>query len=165
MTSTNMLLPLLAVPGAVLRRNQRRQQFIAKVDRGPGQTTQHPTVEGNPGPCDANGPSLRLSTSILKKFARNWDASVSTTMPGRPVNNWTAKASYRAVGETWVVSISTGVMNGMPYIGHGLDGYDTNKKKFVSTWVDSMGTELMLMEGTHDASKNSTSVSGETHDR
>jgi len=99
----------------------------------------------------------------LKKLLGNWDASVSTTMPA-DCDNWTAKASYRAAAKRGSWSDFNGVMNGMPYIATGRR-LMTRTRKIVSTWVDSMGTELMLMEGTHDASKNSTSVSGETHDK
>src|SRR4029077_2317895 len=34
--------------------------------------------------------------------------------------------------------------------GHGIEGYDNVKKKFVGTWVDSMGTGIMFSEGTYD---------------
>jgi len=44
------------------------------------------------------------------------------------------------------------------------DGYDTLKKKYVSTWVDSMSTELLSMEGTHDAATRTTTMSCEGHE-
>ena len=34
--------------------------------------------------------------------------------------------------------------------GMGTDGYDNVKKKFVGSWVDNMGTGIMMSEGTYD---------------
>jgi hypothetical protein len=36
----------------------------------------------------------------------------------------------------------------MPFQGMGILGYDNFKKKYVSTWLDSMSTAIMTMEGT-----------------
>ena len=49
----------------------------------------------------------------------------------------------------------TGSMMGQPYSGVGTTGYDNLRKKYVSTWIDSMGTGVFLMEGT-------ASVGGQT---
>ena len=38
-----------------------------------------------------------------------------------------------------------GTMMGQPFSGIGVTGFDNYKKKFVSTWVDSMGTAIMTM--------------------
>ena len=36
---------------------------------------------------------------------------------------------------------------GSPFQGVGIDGYDTVKQAYVSIWVDSMSTGVMVMEG------------------
>lgn len=41
-------------------------------------------------------------------------------------------------------------MQWMPFTGASLEGYDNAKKKFISTWADSMGTGIMMSEGTYD---------------
>jgi Protein of unknown function (DUF1579) len=38
----------------------------------------------------------------------------------------------------------------MTFVGHGIDGYDNVKKKFVGSWIDNMGTGIMIAEGTYD---------------
>lgn len=40
---------------------------------------------------------------------------------------------------------------GMPFQGFGITGYDNIKKAFVGTWIDSMGTSIMLTKGTVDS--------------
>lgn len=47
-------------------------------------------------------------------------------------------------------STHSGEMMGMPFTGEGLVAYDNSKKKFVSTWIDSMGSGIMHMEGQVD---------------
>jgi len=45
----------------------------------------------------------------------------------------------------------------VPFHGLAMEGYDNMKKKFVSSWVDNMGTGIEFFEGTYDpASKSFT---------
>jgi hypothetical protein len=44
-----------------------------------------------------------------------------------------------------------GKMKDMNFHGMSLDGYDNVKQKFVSSWIDNMGTMIMMSEGTYDA--------------
>jgi hypothetical protein len=44
-----------------------------------------------------------------------------------------------------------GKMMEMNFQGMSMDGYDNVKQKFVSGWVDNMGTGIMMMDGTYDA--------------
>ncbi|MEP6956843.1 MAG: DUF1579 domain-containing protein [Chthoniobacterales bacterium] len=50
-----------------------------------------------------------------------------------------------------------GKMQDFDFAGTSFEGYDNVKKKFVSTWVDNMGTGILMSEGTYDpASKTFT---------
>lgn len=44
----------------------------------------------------------------------------------------------------------SGDMMGQPYTGIGILGYNNYTKKYVSTWMDSMGTGIFYMEGKAD---------------
>ena len=54
-----------------------------------------------------------------------------------------------------------GKMKDMNFKGMSMDAYDNVKKKFVSGWVDNMGTGIMITEGTYDASTKSITYTGE----
>ncbi len=41
-----------------------------------------------------------------------------------------------------------GSMMGQPFSGIGIDGYDNVTKKYVTAWIDTMGTGIFIMEGT-----------------
>ena len=59
---------------------------------------------------------------------------------------------------------STGEMMGMPFHGLGVTGYDNVTKKFVSTWMDNMGTGIMMSEGTADAAGKVITFTGSMAD-
>lgn len=61
-------------------------------------------------------------------------------------------------------SVHKGEMMGMPFEGHGTLGYDNMKKMFVSTWVDNMGSGIMLMEGTYDDASKTLTLTGKWDD-
>src|SRR5262249_23383471 len=44
----------------------------------------------------------------------------------------------------------TGKMKDMQFKGMGVEGYDNVKKKFVSSWIDNMGTGIQFSDGTYD---------------
>jgi hypothetical protein len=53
-----------------------------------------------------------------------------------------------------------GKMKDMQFKGMAVEGYDNAKKKFVSSWIDNMGTGIQFSEGTYDpASKTLTFAS------
>jgi hypothetical protein len=54
-----------------------------------------------------------------------------------------------------------GKMTEMNFKGMSMDGYDNVKKKFVSGWVDNMGTGIMVIEGTYDAATKTFTYTGD----
>jgi hypothetical protein len=89
---------------------------------------------------------------ILKSDVGTWDATVESYMPGAPTP-MTSKGTETntLVGGLWLVTDFKADMMGMPFQGHGITGYDANKKKYVGSWVDTMSSGLGLSESTYDA--------------
>ena len=54
-----------------------------------------------------------------------------------------------------------GKKKSLTFKGHGLEAYDNVKKKFVGTWVDNMGTGIMMSEGDYDAATKTFTYTGE----
>jgi len=48
-----------------------------------------------------------------------------------------------------------GKMMDVEFKGMSTEGFDNSKKKFVSSWIDNMGTGIMSLEGTYDADSKS----------
>ena len=60
--------------------------------------------------------------------------------------------TVEACGGMWFVTTMDTNMAGMPFQGKGLDGYDPEKKKYISVWVDSFTAAPMIFEGEYDKS-------------
>jgi hypothetical protein len=53
-----------------------------------------------------------------------------------------------------------GKMMGMDFEGRSLIGYDNAKKKFVCSWIDNMGTGIMVTEGVYNEADKSLEMKG-----
>jgi hypothetical protein len=54
-----------------------------------------------------------------------------------------------------------GKMKDMNFKGMSLDAYDNVKKKFVSSWIDNMGTGIMMLDGTYDTATRTFTYAGD----
>jgi hypothetical protein len=103
--------------------------------------------EGMP-PLPKPGPEHQL----LNQDVGTWDATVEMFEPGKPPSTSKGVEVVSAVeGGLWTISDFKSTMMGQPFHGHGTNGYDPHKKKYVFTWVDSMSTGVILGEATYDA--------------
>jgi hypothetical protein len=68
------------------------------------------------------------------------------------------------LGDLWLVTDFKSEMMGQPFQGHGIAGYDPARKKYVSTWTDSMSTTLGMMDSTYDAATRTMTGSMEAPD-
>ncbi|MDA0658753.1 MAG: DUF1579 domain-containing protein [Planctomycetota bacterium] len=95
--------------------------------------------------------------AILRELEGTWDAVVK--MEGHESK---ATATYKMdLGGLWLISNFQGNFGGAPYQGHGIDGYDQARKKYVSYWFDSMTSAAMAFDGDYDASTKTLTMSGE----
>jgi hypothetical protein len=101
----------------------------------------------------------------LEPYAGRWSMKVRMFQPGQPMNESDATSEAKWVMEQrYLTDETSGNFMGMPFKGMGLSGYDNLKKKYVSTWVDNMGTGIMLSEGTYDAAKKTFTYRSEMPD-
>lgn len=86
----------------------------------------------------------------LKKLAGNWDLVVKWTMdPSMPAQEAKSSAVVTTLMDgRYCQEQATGEMMGRPFSGMGITGYDNILKKYVSVWIDNMGTGIMKSEGT-----------------
>lgn len=54
-----------------------------------------------------------------------------------------------------------GKLQNVAFKGMGIEGYDNVKKKFVASWIDSMGTGIEFSEGTYDPATKSFTYTSE----
>jgi hypothetical protein len=91
---------------------------------------------------------------LLKKLAGEWDAKVKFQMdPSQPMQESQSSSTVKMLMDgRYCQEVASGQMMGAPFSGMGVTGYDNVLGKYVSTWIDNMGTGIMASQGTVDAS-------------
>ena len=95
---------------------------------------------------------------MLKKMVGTWD----TTMKFGGMESKGTTTYKMELGGLWLSGAMEIDLGGMKFQGKGMDTYDAAKKKYISVWFDSMGTQPMLMEGTYDKDKKTLTLSGDS---
>jgi hypothetical protein len=86
---------------------------------------------------------LKATEGRWKTVTKVWAA------PGAPVQESKGTAVHKMVMGGRYIDVSyKGDFFGQPFEGSGRAGYDRYQKKYVDTWGDSMGTMIMVSEGT-----------------
>lgn len=67
------------------------------------------------------------------------------------------------MGGRYLEESYSGEMMGMPFEGRNLIGYDNDKKKYHSYWIDNMGTAGTFMEGDYDAKAKTFKFTGKMY--
>ncbi len=103
---------------------------------------------------------------MLATSVGTWDTTVkSWWQPGAPPMESKGTAENRMImGGRFLEGRFTGTMMDMPFEGLGYTGYDNYKKKYVSTWMDNMGTGVMTSMGSGDPSGKTMTFTGEMDD-
>jgi Protein of unknown function (DUF1579) len=92
---------------------------------------------------------------VLKRDVGTWDATVEI-VPGPGMSPITASGveTNTLFAGRWLLTEYTSEMMGQPFEGHGMSGWDSQKKVYVSTWADTMATGISRGEATFDAATN-----------
>ena len=120
----------------------------------------------NQEPQDAASaaPKPGAEHEILRKDAGNWNANVKIwmdpnappmEMPATESNHWTCN-------DLWMVT-EFNTPDGS-FSGRGIGGWDSEKKRYVSAWVDSSSMHLTTMVGTYDKNTKIITFTGEAPD-
>lgn len=102
------------------------------------------------------------SHKAMAKYDGNWTGEVTMwpAMDAPPSTSTSKMVNKMIMGGRYQMSSFNGSFMGMPFEGMGITGYDNYKKKYVSTWIDNMGTGIMNMEGNWDEATKSINFTG-----
>jgi len=134
---------------------------------------------GQPNPQEMMKQMIELSKlnenhKLLASMDGNWNYTIKFWMnpdPNAPPQQSKGNATRKSImgGRYSVMDVSgkmemrgeDGKMKDMQFKGMGVEGYDNVKKKFVGTWVDNMGTGMMMSEGDYDPANKTFTYTGE----
>lgn len=86
----------------------------------------------------------------MSTLVGTWDIAMTNYMDpsGKPTEQ-KATATFKSLMDgRYIVEEIDGNIMGQPFHGMGTYGYDNGMKKYVSTWIDNMGTGIMTGTGT-----------------
>jgi hypothetical protein len=101
---------------------------------------------------------------MLAKSAGTWTGQTTMWMANGapPQNTSTTTVTKTLYNGLYVQSTHTGNMMGMPFEGMSIMGYDNMKKEYFSTWIDNMGSAVLVMTGQWNSATKKLSLSGNT---
>ena len=87
---------------------------------------------------------------LFASLVGSWTTQTKEWMePGKPPSESAGTAEMKMLLDgRFLYQEFNGTMMGQPFAGIGIDAYDNMTKKYVTAWMDSMGTGIFTMQGT-----------------
>ena len=104
--------------------------------------------------------------SMLAKDDGMWTEEITMWMtPGAPPMKTKSTATNSMIlGGRYQQSVHKGTFDGNPFEGISTVAFDNARKVYISTWIDNMGTGIMIMEGNYNPKTKIISMSGKQVD-
>jgi len=95
-----------------------------------------------------------------------WEAEVSQWLdPAAPPTKSKATDVVKmSMNGLYQIADFSSNMMGMPMTGQSTLGYDNAKKKFVLSWIDNLGSGIVVMSGTYDEATKTLELKGKQTD-
>lgn len=98
---------------------------------------------------------------LMASWDGNWQGAVSMWMPGSPEQKSTSNTVNKMVfNGLYQESTHSGDMMGMPFNGKSTLAYDNHAQQFVNTWIDNMGSGIMVLKGPWDEATKTITLKG-----
>lgn len=110
-------------------------------------------------------PEAPPEMKVYQQDVGTWDCAVKFYYDpnAEPVESKATEVN-RMLGDMWAISEFKGEIMGAPFHGAAQMGYDLAKKKYTSTWIDSMSPFAIRMEGTYDEKTKTLTSFGKMKD-
>lgn len=99
---------------------------------------------------------------LFATLAGSWTTTTKEWMePGKPLTESTGTAEMKMLLDgRFLYQEFSGNMMGQPFSGVGIDAYDNMTKKYMTAWMDTMGTGIFMMEGSASADGKTITLKG-----
>lgn len=98
----------------------------------------------------------------MARSAGKWYGDVNTYMdPGANPMKSKAKVRYTMIyNGLYQLGVYKGNMMGQLFEGQGILAYDKTREEFITTWIDNMGSGVMVMTGQYEATSRTLQLKG-----
>jgi hypothetical protein len=135
-----------------------------------------PATAASPNPAEMMKQMMEMAKlnenhKLLGEFAGSWTTTVKMMEPGEAPTTSTGSVTFKSImngryligdhSGSMKMPDANGKMKDFAFKGMSIDGYDNVKQKFVSAWMDNMGTGIMTLEGTYDPSSKTLTYTSE----
>ena len=103
-------------------------------------------------PVKPNGAQVRPELQRLRFREGTWDVTMEFQPAPRSEKLLSKGVQTNRLSGQWLISDLDADMNGRRFNGHGVNGFDPGKGKYVGIWIDSMRNYITPVEGSYDAS-------------
>lgn len=94
-----------------------------------------------------------------------WEAEVSQWMGGpEPTKSKAKDVVTMSMNGLYQMGYFSSTMMGMPMTGQSTLAYDNAKKQFIMTWIDNLGSGIVIMTGQYDATTKTMNLKGKQTD-
>jgi Protein of unknown function (DUF1579) len=99
---------------------------------------------------------------LFASLAGSWTTTTKEWMePGKPPSESSGTAEMKMLLDgRFLYQEYNAQMMGQPFSGVGIAAYENMTKKYVTAWIDSMGTGIFMMEGTASADGKTITLKG-----
>jgi Protein of unknown function (DUF1579) len=99
---------------------------------------------------------------LFTSLAGSWTTKTKEWMePGKPPTESIGTADMKMLLDgRFLYQEYNAQMMGQPFSGIGIDAYDNMTKKYMTVWIDTMGTGIFMMEGTASADGKTITLKG-----
>jgi len=106
--------------------------------------------------------ALGAPHKMLAKGAGTWNGDVTMWMANGapPMKSSASMVTTMTFNGLYQQSKHKGEMMGAPFEGMSTTGYDNTKKEFFSTWIDNMGSGILVTTGNWDDANKTLTLSG-----
>jgi hypothetical protein len=103
---------------------------------------------------------------MMAQWNGTWNGDITMWMqPGAPEQkNKGTMVNKMIMNGLYQQSAVTGNMMGMPFNGMSTTAYDIHRKEFISTWIDNMGSGIMMLKGPWDEATKTVTMKGKMID-
>jgi hypothetical protein len=98
----------------------------------------------------------------LAKLAGDWDYTMKWWMSpdAEPEESSGTMSASMTMDGRYLIENWDGTAMGQPFKGQGITGYDNFNQEYVSTWIDNMGTGMMVSTGQYDPAQDALVTTG-----